>query len=84
MIGTRHILAALTLTAALCGQMEKRWSGLFRLSKYERQAPAVGTTAPSICCIKNCYCKNSPCSTNTMYRYRTYGIIKSFFLNKVN
>ena len=48
MVGTHYLLATLTLTAALCGQMEKRWSGLFHLSKYERQAPAVGTTAPEL------------------------------------
>ena len=28
--------------------MEKRWSGLFHLSEYERQAPAVGKKAPPL------------------------------------
>jgi hypothetical protein len=28
--------------------MEKRWSGLFHLSKYELQAPAVGKPAPPL------------------------------------
>ena len=48
MVGTRYLLATLTLTAALCGQMEKRWSGLFQLSKYERQQPSVGKKAPAL------------------------------------
>ena len=44
----------LTTTVTLCfaagaiGQMEKRWSGLFHLSKYEREAPAVGKDAPPL------------------------------------
>lgn len=38
----------LCFAAGAAGQMEKRWSGLFHLSKYELQAPAVGKPAPPL------------------------------------
>ena len=41
-------LLALSCVAGASGQMEKRWSGLFQLSKYEREAPAVGKDAPPL------------------------------------
>ena len=42
------ILVATTLAASLCGQMEKRWSGLFHLSTYEMAKPRVGRLAPEL------------------------------------
>ncbi len=43
-------LTALTLclAAGLTGQMEKRWSGQFQLTKFERQKPTVFTPAPEL------------------------------------
>ncbi|MGB1778317.1 MAG: hypothetical protein ACPHQP_02060, partial [Longimicrobiales bacterium] len=41
-------VSTLCFAAGAAGQMEKRWSGLFHLSKYELQAPAVGKPAPAL------------------------------------
>ena len=41
-------LLSLSCAAGASGQMEKRWSGLFHLSEYEQQAPAVGKKAPPL------------------------------------
>ena len=45
---TRLTALCLCLTAGLTGQMEKRWSGQFELTKFERQKPAVFTPAPKL------------------------------------
>ena len=48
MIKLHRIFVAMSLAAGLCGQMEKRWSGLFHLSAYEMAKPRVGRLAPEL------------------------------------